>query len=563
MPTGLSLARVDDQGTDRGRGAVRPKTVSARRAAEELLESVRRRALEDGICLSAFGSREGKLASISCSAYSLHSRSLETNPCLGFQFPSVSIMDSSNPVSLDWAASVNLPMDVEAVAATQLDPTTQLDPATPPEEALTATLREEALAVTPVKKRRQSYEALLSPVKTSPTASASSTFAMVKEDPYLASPSPSVKSPMDLADEELEKVLQKHFGRRPEPLSRVLEQAADPAALPASLEDVRIGKKVTEFPVEVQKRLVSLYLVGLQCGIHRPEEQPHLVLLTSDGFWHPVLERLLQGIMEKYHSDKRKANGNQQLLEEMPVEQLKSRTRLAESNIGVVHVLRFSKYLKLGASHLELHCKRRDQGLSARLQFYKRKACPWSLSAAQALLLEAFLHHYMRRWYPQMVISESDTKQLYSLDAQDVLLQQLHWRAQRSARQLKVWKQWLDQQTSVVGSTDTALPEENSSLAVVCGSGMDERTLAMVQGLFAMIFGAAVLSLLSEAQVFPRRCVCQTGPGIYGFCEVWQDCRTVISFMMGALICHCTRCSKGDDDQEPTGRKGLHLSMIW
>ena len=27
--------------------------------------------------------------------------------------------------------------------------------------------------------------------------------------------------------------------------------------------------------------------------------------------------------------------------------------------------------------------------------------------------------------------------------------------------------------------------------------------------------------------------------------QVWQDCRTVISFMMGALICHCTRCSKG------------------
>ncbi|CAE7734699.1 unnamed protein product [Symbiodinium necroappetens] len=483
--------------------------------------------------------------------------------------------DSSNPVSLDWAASVNLPMDVEAVAATQLDPTTQLDPATPLEEALTATLREEALAVTPVKKRRQSYEALLSPVKTSPTASASSTFAMVKEDPYLASPSPSVKSPMDLADEELEKVLQKHFGRRPEPLSRVLEQAADPAALPASLEDVRIGKKVTEFPVEVQKRLVSLYLVGLQCGIHRPEEQPHLVLLTSDGFWHPVLERLLQGIMEK------SGPPNQQLLEEMPVEQLKSRTLLAESNIGVVHVLRFSKYLKLGASHLELHCKRRDQGLSARLQLYKRQYASEDCrleslpvvvvcrTAAQALLLEGFLHHYMRRWYPQMVISESDTKQLYSLDAQDVLLQQLHWRAQRSARQLKVWKQWLDQQTNVVGSTDTALPEENSrsgatlAEAVVCGSGMDERTLAMVQGLFAMIFGAAVLSLLSEAQVFPRRCICQTGPGIYGFCEVWQDCRTVISFMMGALICHCTRCSKGDDDQEPSGRKGLHLSMIW
>ena len=307
--------------------------------------------------------------------------------------------DSSNPVSLDWAASVNLPMDVEAVAATQLDPATELDPATPPEEALTATLREETLAVTPVKKRRQSYEAL---VKMSPAASASSTFAMVNEDPCLASPSPSVKSPMDLADEELEKVLQKHFGRRPEPLSRVLEQAADPAALPASLEDVRIGKKVTEFPVEVQKRLVSLYLVGLQCGIHRSEEQLHLVHLTSHGFWHPM-------VVSETFFYKRQYASEDCRLESLPV----------------VVVCR---------------------------------------TAAQALLLEGFLQRYMRRWYPQMVISESESKELYSLDAQDVLMQQLHWRAQRSARQLKVWKRWFDQQTSVVGSTDAPLPEENSSL---------------------------------------------------------------------------------------------------
>ena len=103
--------------------------------------------------------------------------------------------DSSNPVSLDLAASVRVPMDVEAVAATQLEPATQLDPATPPEEALTATLREEAPVVTPIKKWRQSHEALLSPAKTSPAASASSSWALVKEDPYMASPGPSMKSP--------------------------------------------------------------------------------------------------------------------------------------------------------------------------------------------------------------------------------------------------------------------------------------------------------------------------------------------------------------------------------
>ena len=31
------------------------------------------------------------------------------------------------------------------------------------------------------------------------------------------------------------------------------------------------------------------------------------------------------------------------------------------------------------------------------------------------------------------------------------------------------------------------------------------RTMAMVQGLFAMVFGATMLTLLSEAQVFPRQ----------------------------------------------------------
>ena len=151
-----------------------------------------------------------------------------------------------------------------------------------------------------------------------------------------------------------------------------------------------------------------------------------------------------------------------------------------------------------------------------------------------------------------------------------------------------------------------------------------------------MIFGAAVLSLLSEAQVFPRQgtsfclwpgrqfllfagasnriqisdsTVLEVAfqqalrmsdwsrdvrlvrghshsstllPMLKALCflalrKVWQDCRTVISFMMGALICHCTRCSKGrgacglslqrildvrwiaagDDDHEQSGRTGL------
>ena len=42
-------------------------------------------------------------------------------------------------------------------------------------------------------------------------------------------------------------------------------------------------------------------------------------------------------------------------------------------------------------------------------------------------------------------------------------MQQLHWRAKRSARQVKVWKQWFDQSTSNLASMEDFLPEENSS----------------------------------------------------------------------------------------------------
>eukprot|EP00434_Breviolum_minutum_P013194 symbB.v1.2.011629.t1/scaffold740.1/size166498/9 len=95
---------------------------------------------------------------------------------------------------------------------------------------------------------------------------------------------------------------------------------------------------------------------------------------------------------------------------------------------------------------------------------------------------------------------------------------------------------------------------------MTCGIIMDDRTLALVQGLFAMVFGATLLTLLSETQVFPRCCFCHSGPGAYGLCEAWQDCRTVISFLMGALVCHCARTSRGEDGRR---KEGLHLSLFW
>ena len=43
--------------------------------------------------------------------------------------------------------------------------------------------------------------------------------------------------------------------------------------------------------------------------------------------------------------------------------------------------------------------------------------------------------------------------------------------------------------------------------------------------------------------------------------EAWQDCRTVISFLMGALVCNCTRSSRGEREERSKG--GLHVSLFW
>eukprot|EP00435_Cladocopium_sp_Y103_P037453 s1032_g9.t3 len=102
-----------------------------------------------------------------------------------------------------------------------------------------------------------------------------------------------------------------------------------------------------------------------------------------------------------------------------------------------------------------------------------------------------------------------------------------------------------------------------STVPMTCGIIMDDRTLAMVQGLFAMVFGATLLTLLSEAQVFPRRCFCHSGPGAYGLCEAWQDCRTVISFLMGALVCHCARTSRGEDGRRKGGLITIKFPFDW
>ncbi|CAE8595285.1 unnamed protein product [Polarella glacialis] len=96
--------------------------------------------------------------------------------------------------------------------------------------------------------------------------------------------------------------------------------------------------------------------------------------------------------------------------------------------------------------------------------------------------------------------------------------------------------------------------------------GVDDTTAVMLQCLFAMIFGAVVLSLLTSSGIACRSSPCKDmGNDGYNFCGAWQDIRTVLSFSLGALMCHLMHQVEGSAPQhDDSCRKGgLHACLLW
>eukprot|EP00930_Biecheleria_cincta_P044566 TRINITY_DN30665_c0_g1_i1.p1 TRINITY_DN30665_c0_g1~~TRINITY_DN30665_c0_g1_i1.p1 ORF type:complete len:101 (-),score=22.50 TRINITY_DN30665_c0_g1_i1:612-914(-) len=94
---------------------------------------------------------------------------------------------------------------------------------------------------------------------------------------------------------------------------------------------------------------------------------------------------------------------------------------------------------------------------------------------------------------------------------------------------------------------------------------LEQQTLIMVECLFAMIFGASVLSVLAVTGLMPRP-GCSSCDVTYGLCQVAHDVRTVCSFLLVCFIC----CYTGIDSKHSTNRQqqgrercqGLQLVML-
>ncbi|CAK0877965.1 unnamed protein product [Prorocentrum cordatum] len=80
-------------------------------------------------------------------------------------------------------------------------------------------------------------------------------------------------------------------------------------------------------------------------------------------------------------------------------------------------------------------------------------------------------------------------------------------------------------------------------------------TMLMLQCLFSMVFAAAALGLLNCLGFVVRSSnCCPPGDG-YSRCEVWQDFRSMLSFLFGALVCCIVKNERDCDDSSPSAGK--------
>lgn len=83
-------------------------------------------------------------------------------------------------------------------------------------------------------------------------------------------------------------------------------------------------------------------------------------------------------------------------------------------------------------------------------------------------------------------------------------------------------------------------------------------TMLMLQCLFSMVFAAAALGLLNCLGFVVRSSnCCPPGDG-YSRCEVWQDFRSMLSFVLGALAC-CVVKNERDRDDSSSGAGKVQL----
>mmetsp|Transcript_61245 Transcript_61245/g.179004 ORF Transcript_61245/g.179004 Transcript_61245/m.179004 type:complete len:130 (-) Transcript_61245:142-531(-) len=114
-------------------------------------------------------------------------------------------------------------------------------------------------------------------------------------------------------------------------------------------------------------------------------------------------------------------------------------------------------------------------------------------------------------------------------------------------------------ETHMLDAADVAtLLEEEDRLDEV---GPSSATAMMLHCLFAMVFAAATLGVLNcLGLVVSSAACCGREMETYGACAMWQDFRSVMSFLLGAFVC-CV-VSRGNKSRDTSGKVQLYTCLL-
>mmetsp|Transcript_75678 Transcript_75678/g.204612 ORF Transcript_75678/g.204612 Transcript_75678/m.204612 type:complete len:123 (+) Transcript_75678:119-487(+) len=116
--------------------------------------------------------------------------------------------------------------------------------------------------------------------------------------------------------------------------------------------------------------------------------------------------------------------------------------------------------------------------------------------------------------------------------------------------------------SSVSGTIPAASGDDITGSEHIRGPAPSNHTMLMLQCLFSMVFAAASLGLLNCFGLVARsgNC-CPPGDG-YSGCEVWQDFRSILSFLFGALVCCVVKNEHDSYDSSGGGKVQLNMCLL-
>jgi len=113
-----------------------------------------------------------------------------------------------------------------------------------------------------------------------------------------------------------------------------------------------------------------------------------------------------------------------------------------------------------------------------------------------------------------------------------------------------------------MSDSEVEVMQDHDDGMLVQTEGPSSGTMMMLHCLFAVVFAAGTLGLLNCLGFAMRSGSCCPHTDEYSSCEMWRDFRSVLSFVLGALLCCILTRERQTNPNDGSGKVQLYSCLL-